>query len=190
MELVGEGRNAERPHKENQMTTKATRAKATKIVTREAVGGKVATKVAKVTEEVKATKEVKADLRLTRRQEVRVATGGYCLCGCGAAANRGRLFVQGHDARLKGQLLRLGRGEVKLDSLPKSVQQLLPTLKTCGLTSRLVKRIASRQGGNPPSAQGDPLFGVSLISMRKVNSASAGMALVKIAPSVRSTDVS
>jgi len=132
MELVGEGRNAERPHKENQMTTKATRAKATKIVTREAVGGKVATKVAKVTEEVKATKEVKADLRLTRRQEVRVATGGYCLCGCGAAANRGRLFVQGHDARLKGQLLRLGRGEVKLDSLPKSVQQLLPTLKTCG----------------------------------------------------------
>src|SRR3990172_3158051 len=81
-----------------------------------------------------------------------------------------------------------------LPSSPKPTRMMVkvssPTLKTCGLTSRLVKRIASRQGCGPPSAQGDPLFGVSLISMRKVKAEVAGSAPVKVAPSVRSTDVS
>ena len=67
----------------------------------------------------------------TRRQEIRLVTGGYCLCGCGQAANARRLFVQGHDARLKGQLLRLGRGELTVDQLTPQVRQLLPTLDHC-----------------------------------------------------------
>lgn len=68
---------------------------------------------------------------LTRAEEVRKATGGFCLCGCGAATNPKRFFIQGHDARLKGMLLRLERKLICEADLPKPVQRLLPTLRAC-----------------------------------------------------------
>ena len=58
-------------------------------------------------------------------------TGGYCLCGCGGALNKGRYFVQGHDARVKGWLIKVGRGEMDATTLPARVQALLSEYTKC-----------------------------------------------------------
>lgn len=42
---------------------------------------------------------------------------GTCLCGCGAEVDR--LFLQGHDARLKGKVKVVARGDLNLSTIPK-----------------------------------------------------------------------
>ena len=44
-----------------------------------------------------------------------------CRCGCGEQIKSH--FVQGHDARFKGWLLRVERGLMKVEELPKVVQK-------------------------------------------------------------------
>lgn len=60
----------------------------------------------------------------TASQVIFAQTKGFCLCGCGASTNAGRWFVQGHDARVKGWLLRVERGEMMVKDLPKLVQKM------------------------------------------------------------------
>lgn len=59
-------------------------------------------------------KQAKAKMGRTTRTEAGLGKGARketCACGCGAAVAVGSNFKQGHDARLKGQLLRAARGE-------------------------------------------------------------------------------
>lgn len=44
-----------------------------------------------------------------------------CACGCGALT--GRTFAPGHDSRLKGWVLRVERGIVKLADIPDGERQ-------------------------------------------------------------------
>ena len=41
-------------------------------------------------------------------------TGTSCYCGCGNLTRAGRVFLQGHDGRLKGELIRAYRGGASL----------------------------------------------------------------------------
>lgn len=50
--------------------------------------------------------------------------GSACLCGCGQEVSR--RFAQGHEARLKGMLLRVARGEEEPDMIP---DEALPHLE-------------------------------------------------------------
>lgn len=44
--------------------------------------------------------------------EVEQTTTGTCWCGCGAATKKGSRFLQGHDAKLKGILIRRNDDEM------------------------------------------------------------------------------
>lgn len=66
---------------------------------------------------VKAKREAKPKLDSTRD----------CLCGCGTET--GGRFAPGHDARVKGLLLKVERGEEKADSLAESLK---PYVKFAG----------------------------------------------------------
>lgn len=50
----------------------------------------------------------------------------FCLCGCGEQVSR--RFRQGHDARLKGVLLRVARGEEEPDAIPEEALDQLEEL--------------------------------------------------------------
>lgn len=45
-----------------------------------------------------------------------------CSCGCGHSTRGGR-FIPGHDSRLKGWLLRVERGLVKIEDIPTTGEQ-------------------------------------------------------------------
>lgn len=42
---------------------------------------------------------------------------GQCFCGCGESVNKGKKFRMGHDARLKGKLIRAGRAGAEVTVL-------------------------------------------------------------------------
>ena len=68
----------------------------------------------------------------TRANKAFVITQGRCLCGCGGSVNRGRFFNQGHDARAKGMVTRVQKGEASAESLPAILRATLPLWTTCG----------------------------------------------------------
>jgi len=49
----------------------------------------------------------------------------YCLCGCGRGNNAKRLFVQGHDARMKGYISRVEKGTMSVDDLSEYTRGIL-----------------------------------------------------------------
>lgn len=49
----------------------------------------------------------------------------YCLCGCGRGNNAKRLFVQGHDARMKGYISRVEKGTMSVDDLSEYTRDIL-----------------------------------------------------------------
>lgn len=49
----------------------------------------------------------------------------YCLCGCGRGNNAKRLFVQGHDARMKGYVSRIEKGTMSVDDLSEYTRDIL-----------------------------------------------------------------
>ena len=59
-------------------------------------------------------------------------TPGRCTCGCGAQTSRKARFAQGHDQRLKGQLLAAHRADkpvTVIDPKADSKRQSLPALE-------------------------------------------------------------
>lgn len=74
----------------------------------------------------KAAKKAENDAAKAARKEARAAIAASkkqvkpCKCGCGEETTAH--FVMGHDARFKGQLLRVERGQLKVSELPKAVQ--------------------------------------------------------------------
>lgn len=67
----------------------------------------------------------------TKAAKARELTGGYCLCGCGAGLMPKRLFAQGHDARVKGWLLSVERGQLAITDLPERVQKHAAGMRKC-----------------------------------------------------------
>jgi len=53
------------------------------------------------------------------------SNGHACCCGCGAITNKGKYFMQGHDARLRSMLAKLDSGRISLHDLPNSVQKMI-----------------------------------------------------------------
>ena len=53
-----------------------------------------------------------------------------CLCGCGKALKKGRMFAQGHDMRLKSLVLKVKAGEVPASEIPAIA---LPILRGRGV---------------------------------------------------------
>lgn len=44
-----------------------------------------------------------------------------CMCGCGALANAGKSFIQGHDMKFKGRVLRLSREQMTWADLKREI---------------------------------------------------------------------
>lgn len=53
-----------------------------------------------------------------------------CLCGCGGPLKKGRMFLQGHDAKLKSLVLRVKAGKAQRSEIPRAA---LPILRSKGV---------------------------------------------------------
>jgi len=71
--------------------------------------------------ETKAAKAASGDTSETPKKVKTPATLRSCRCGC-SGQTKG-FFVPGHDARFKGWLTKIERGEKEISSLPESVQK-------------------------------------------------------------------
>lgn len=103
--------------------TKSARSKATKVAEKERKAKLVSKKAAKAPKAKKAPSDK--------------ATND-CLCGCKTKV--GGKFAPGHDARVKGMLLRIERGEESVDKLPAALSALVKFAGRAGSDSyKLVK---------------------------------------------------
>jgi hypothetical protein len=48
-----------------------------------------------------------------------------CLCGCGQPVKKGRMFLQGHDMKLKSLVIKVNAGEASMSDVPSIALTIL-----------------------------------------------------------------
>ncbi len=76
-------------------------------------------------EDGKTRKREKSETATTATTVAQPPVVPYCLCGCGRGNNAKRLFVQGHDARMKGYIRRVEKGTMSVDDLSEYTRGIL-----------------------------------------------------------------
>jgi hypothetical protein len=90
---------------------------------------KAAERRAKEEARKEAQAKAKADRKAARAATPRKSTKEVKPCACGCKEETTSYFVQGHDARFKGWLLKIERGQMEVKDLPKSVQSTYKWVK-------------------------------------------------------------